>query len=63
RLTPDAAQGRHSMFETMSIPVGIIFGLAGFALAVLLGMTLYKDKPSDAQHKKPVVGAQERKTA
>ena len=51
------------MFETMSIPVGIIFGLAGFALAVLLGMTLYKDKPSEAQHKKPVVGAQERKTA
>jgi hypothetical protein len=63
RLTPTAAQGRHFMFETMSIPVGIIFGLAGFALAVLLGMTLYKDKPSEAQHKKPVVGAQERKTA
>jgi hypothetical protein len=51
------------MFETMTIPVGIIFGLTGFALAVLLGMTLYKDTPSEAQRKKPVVGAQERKTA
>jgi len=51
------------MFETMSIPVGIIFGRTGFALAVLLGMTLYKDKPSQAQQKLPVVGAQERKTA
>jgi hypothetical protein len=51
------------MFETTSIPVGIIFGLVGCGLAVLLGMTLYKDKPSEAQHKNPVVGAQERKTA
>ena len=51
------------MFETMSIPVGIIFGLAGFALAVLLGMTLYKDKPSQAQPKLPVVGSQKCKTA
>jgi len=51
------------MFATMSIPFGILFGLVGFGLAVLLGMTLYKDKPSEAQHKKPVVGAQERKTA
>ena len=51
------------MFETISIPVGIIFGLTGFALAVLLGMTLYKDKPSQAQQKLQVVDAQERKTA
>jgi len=51
------------MFESMSIPFGIIFGLVGFGLAVLLGMTLYKDTPSQAQHKKPVVGAQERNTA
>ena len=51
------------MFESMSIPFGIIFGLAGIALAVLLGMTLYKDKPSEAQQKLPVVGVQERKTA
>jgi hypothetical protein len=51
------------MIESMSIPFGIIFGLVGFGLAVLLGMFLYKDKPSEAQHKKPVVGAQARKTA
>jgi hypothetical protein len=63
RLKPSAAQERHPMFESMSIPVGIIFGLTGFALAILLGMTLYKDRPSEAQHKMPVVGAQERKTA
>ena len=51
------------MFETMNIPVGIIFILAGLGLAVLLGLTLYKDKPNEAQQKLPVAGAQERKTA
>jgi hypothetical protein len=51
------------MFETMSIPIGIIFVLAGLGLAVLLGLTLYKDKPGEAQYKKRGVGAQVRKTA
>jgi hypothetical protein len=51
------------MFEAMSIPIGIIFILAGLGLAVLLGLTLYKDKPGEAHHKKRGVGAQVRKTA
>ena len=45
------------MIESMSIPFGIIFGLVGFGLAVLLGMFLYKDKPSEAQHKKEAIKA------
>jgi hypothetical protein len=63
RLKPNAAQGKLPMFETMSIPVGILFGLAGFALAVLLGLTLYKDKTGEAHHKNRGIGVQERKTA
>jgi hypothetical protein len=51
------------MFETTNILVGIIFILAGFGLAVVLGLTLYKDKPDEAQQKHPVVGAQVRETA
>jgi hypothetical protein len=51
------------MFESMSIAFGIIFGLAGFALAVLLGLTLYKDKTEEAHHAKPVADAPGRETA
>jgi len=63
RLKPNAAQGGYPMFETMSIPIGMIFILAGLGLAVLLGLALYKDKPGEAHHKKRGVGAQVRKTA
>lgn len=51
------------MFESMSIAFGIIFGLAGFSLAVLLGLTLYKDKTGEAYHAKPAVDATEHETA
>ncbi len=51
------------MFESMSVAFGILFGLAGFALAVLLGLTLYKDKSGEAHHAKPVVEAPEHETA
>jgi hypothetical protein len=51
------------MFESMSVALGILFGLAGFALAVLLGITLYKDKTEEAHHTKPVVDAPEHETA
>jgi hypothetical protein len=63
RLNPNAAQGRYRMFESMSVALGIIFGLAGFALAVLLGLTLYKDKTGEVHHTKPVVDAPEHETA
>jgi len=51
------------MFESMSVAFGIIFGLAGFALAVFLGITLYKDKTGEAHHAQPVAVAPERETA
>jgi len=51
------------MFESMSVVFGIIFGLAGFALAVLLGLTLYKDKTGEVHHTEPVVDAPEHETA
>ena len=51
------------MFESMNIAVGILLGLAGLGVAVLLGLTLYKDKPRGAQSRHREVGAPIRKTA
>lgn len=56
-------QRRYPMFESMSVAFGIIFGLAGFALAVFLGITLYKDKTVEAHHAQPVADAPEHETA
>jgi hypothetical protein len=51
------------MFESMNIAIGLLFGLAGLGVAVLLGLTLYKDKPREAPHRQRGVGAPVRKTA
>ena len=39
------------MFDTMSIPFAVLFGLAGLALAVLLGVVLYKGDAKKAAEK------------
>jgi hypothetical protein len=39
------------MLETMGIPLAILFTLAGLALAVLLGIVLYKNDPKEARER------------
>lgn len=51
------------MFESMNIAIGLLFGVAGLGVAVLLGLTLYKDKPREAHSRHREVGAPIRKTA
>jgi hypothetical protein len=51
------------MFESMNIAIGILVGLAGLGLAVLLGLTLYKDKPREAHLRQRGVDAPVPKTA
>jgi hypothetical protein len=51
-------------FSTMSPIFGVFFALAGLALAVILGMVVYKDeRPEPASTKKPLEIQEEGKSA
>ena len=47
-------------FQTMSPIFGVLFALAGLALAVLLGLVLYKDKNQEVASTRKSLKIQEK---